>query len=284
MSGAIKTDYHADESVSKTKLNHFATSPRMYAHYYVWKDAEPPKPKTEMVLGSAVHAVLLEDFAIENCVAVYPDDCLKSNGAINPKPAREFEAANDGKFIMKRDLATELENICEAVQRHELGKLVTHPEAVFEKPEFWTCETTGLPCRLMCDFYLDMGHEIIAYDLKTTENILPSGVRRVSKGLRYWLQDAHYSAGLAAIFGKPVRFRYWFVETRFPYRIAPWEYSPQSREIGREAYQQLMRRLAERHQANNWDDDWVGCVNYLQLNPWEVGADEEGEVAYVGEE
>lgn len=272
---AIEQQYHAHPSVSKTKLNHFATSTLDYWHYHVAKDIPVPPPKKHMVVGSAVHDVLLEGGCPDQRIAIYPEDCLKSNGAINPKPSREFEQANADRYVMKEDAAEIVRLACEAVREHELGALVSHPEAVFEKPIFWTCPHTGLECRAKPDFYLDMGDRILAYDLKTTEQIYPAAFARTAKQFRYWLQDAHYSTGLRTIFEKPVEFRFWVVEVKRPFRISPREYDPPSREIADDAYKHMMERLAQCYQTNEWRDEWTRKTTFLTLGPWDVESSDE---------
>lgn len=267
----MKSDYHSNyDRISKTMLTHFSKSVNDYWRYYVAEQEKPPGPKRQMVIGSAVHKIVLEKTKPLEAMAIYPNNCFKSNGAINPKPARQFEEDNQDKFVVRDRDAELIMSICNAIYKHELGSLVCHPDAVFEKPQFWTCPHSKLDCRLMCDFYLDVGDEIIAYDLKTTEDIYPVGIKRTSKTFKYWLQDAHYSAGLQEIFGKPVRFKFWFVEVAWPFRIAPYEYPPQSRETAVTAYRSLMKRLAECYANDSWKDDWTTKTNFLELSPWDV--------------
>lgn len=269
-------EYHADDSVSKTKLNHFAKSTLNYWHYHVAKDIAPPAPKRQMVIGSAVHDVLLEGGDPDTRIAVYTDDCFKKDGtSLNPKPAASFREANPEKYVMKAGDGLLVRAACDAVMEHELGDLIRDPEAVFETPIFWECEQTGLKCRAKPDFYIDMGDRILAYDLKTTEDIYPPEFARTAKRFRYWLQDAHYSAGLRAQFGKPVEFKFWVVEVKQPFRISPREYDGHSRDVANQAYRNLMGQLAECYRTNEWRDKWTRKTTYLTLGPWDVDISEE---------
>lgn len=279
------SDYHKDfQHISKTMLGHFCKSANDYARYYVTCEVDPPAPKRQMVIGSAVHKILLERTAFDDCVAVYPDSCLKSNGAINPKPAGEFLEENLGKFVMKSNDAEVVRASVDAARLHPLGELLGNDDAIFEKSYRWTDLASQLKCRMQVDISEDVGDYILAYDLKTTEDIYPGAIRRTCKRLRYWLQDAHYSNGLETLFGKPVKFVFWFLEILPPHRIARWEYNPQSRESAQTARAQILDRLSDCYETGVWSDDWTRQTNYLTLDPWEVGADEEGEVAYVGED
>lgn len=264
-------NYHQNfNRVSKTMLGHFIRSTSDYCRYYVKQTDEPPKPKTAMVIGSAIHAILLERKQASDCVAAIPDSCLKSNGAINPKPTAQFRADNPDKFVMKQAEAAMVSHACDAAYRHELGDLIRHDNAVFEKPQEFECPHSGLSCRLMADFFIDMGNYILAYDLKTTEDIYPVGIRRTARTLKYWLQDQHYSSGLSEIFGKPTQFRFWFLEVGHPHRIAPYEYNQRAREIAKGEYVHQMQRLANCYRDGDWRDDWQCKVNDLDLSPWDV--------------
>lgn len=280
----MSSDYHKQyERVSKTMLGHFADSINDYYRYYIAESEEPPKPKRQMVVGSAVHKILLERVAVLDCVVRYTSDCFKSNGALNPKPAADFREANPNKFVVKDSDYFAIVAACDSVRKHELGTLIRHEDAVFEVPQYWTDEATQLDCRLMADFYLDVGHEILAYDLKTTERVYPGAVKRTARQFKYWLQDAHYSSGLRTIYGKPVKFRFWFVEMAYPYRVAPFEYLETSRDNANDAYRNLMGRLSDCYALDSWDDTFTSQVNYLRLDPWDVETVDE-EVEYVAED
>lgn len=287
MAGAeSKGSYHGDYGrVSKTMLGHFLKSRSDYHRFYVAKTQLPPSPKRRMVVGSAIHAILLDRVAIDDAVKCYPASCLKSDGSLNPKPASQFRVDNPDSFCMKQADYDLVHGACEAVRAHELGKLIEHPDAVFEIPQQWTCRHTGLECRMMADWFIELDDLVLCFDLKTTEEIYPAGVSRTCKTLKYWLQDAHYSAGLESIFGKPVFFKFWFVEVGEPHRIAPYEYDPRSRELAASCYQNRMQELSDCYASGDWRDDWEKTVSQLIINPWEVdGATLDEEVAYVAED
>lgn len=278
-------NYHLDYSrVSKTMLNHFAKSTKDFERYYVSREAFPPRPKRQMIIGSAVHKILLERSTPAECCLVYPDNCFKKNGAINPVPSRKFIAENPDKFVLKQTDLDMVNAACAAAYDHELAAILQAEGVVFEQPQYWTDEETGIDCRLMADFFLDMGDYILVYDLKTTEDINPAAVRRTCKMFRYWLQDAHYSSGFEHLFGKPVQFRFWFIEVGGAFRIAPWEYSPTSRDIAKKTYRDLMAQLKRCRMSGDFEDSWTQSVNFLELSPWEVDEPVDEEVAYVNED
>lgn len=281
----MSDSYHKNyRRVSKTMLGHFLTSKDDFNRYYVAQTDEPPAPKRQMVIGSAVHAMALERKVFSDICAIYPESCFKSNGAINPKPAREFERENADKYVLRANDAETVLSTVDAIENHALGQLLATPEAVFEQQYEWTDDKSGLDCRMMVDFSIDMGDHVLAYDLKTTERVYPADIKRTCRQFKYWLQDAHYSSGLETIFGKPVTFVFWFVEVKHPYRIARWQYNQIGRDNANTAYRSAMQDLAKCYASGDFADEWTTETNWLDLNPWEVGADSEGEVAYVDED
>jgi hypothetical protein len=272
-----KDSYHSNYgSMSKTMLGHFLKSRSDYAAYYVHRTASSPAPKRPMLVGSAVHALLLEGMEFEDIVAVYDAKCFKKDGtSLNPKPAADFRELHSDKYVMKQADAQLVLDVVEAVADHELGEVLAVSGNIFETPAEWKCPYSGLQCRMMPDLYCDMGDYILAYDLKTTEDIYPSGIKRTSKTFKYWLQDVHYSTGLNVLFGKPVRFAFWFVEVPAPHRIARWEYPNAAKEVQVEVYEKLMGDLAKCYETQDWRDPWQMGSNMLEFGPWDVEMPEE---------
>lgn len=262
--------YHRDYSrLSKTMLNHFASSRQKFYHYYVAQDHAPPKPTSQMIVGTAVHKILLERIPVENAVTVYDDTCFKVNGHLNPKPAAKFREENASKLIVKQSELDTINATCNAVKDHELGKLISNQDAEFETVITWTDRETGMECRAMVDFFIDMGDHIRAYDLKTTDQVEPMPFKRTAKRFRYWLQDAHYSNGLEANFSKPVSFGFWCVETDFPHRLCLREYTPHSREMAASHRLRYMTDLQNCHETGDWRDEFTKEKDMMTLEPWD---------------
>jgi len=266
----VLQNYHSDYNrLSKTMLSQFATSPLMFWHYYVKQDKKPDPPSSKMKVGTAVHAILLDKFRVSDVCATYSDDCFKSNGHLNPKPADKFREDNADKVIVKQCELNTINDTCAAVRSHELCSLLDHSDAKFETIIKWTDEATGIECRAMVDFFIDMGDHIAAYDLKTTEQIQTRPFRSTAKRFRYWLQDAHYSNGLETIYGKPVTFAFWCVETKFPHRICKREYSPASKKTAATHRRRHMESLANCFDTGDWRDEFVKNPELLTLDPWD---------------
>lgn len=275
-------EYHALKRVQTSSLKMLKSNPRKYQACYV--TGEQPKPdlsdKRAVIIGDMVHQALLEKRDVSEVIVPYPMDCLGAGGRLKPKPASEFRERmkSEGRVAVKDDEFKRIFSICNSVLHHDLGKLIGRDDIVFEEAIFWTDMGTGLDCKAKPDFMYEAEDSVICYDLKVTEGISPSNWGRIAKRLGYWLQDAHYSSGLAHITGKPVKFQFWVVESVWPFRVAQYEWDQISRERASEAYVRLLNELKRRTEENDWSEDWESSPTYLTLDPWDVGVDEEGEL------
>lgn len=230
-----------------------------------------------MMLGSVCHAVLLEQRKLTDCFLVYPENCLKSDGSINGKPAKQFRSDNpDAVGFGKVWERSEIERVLQAVNDHELGSLI---ECADEREQEILGEYNGRKIKCKPDFYSPG----IIYDLKFMEDVSLPQIKRSFRNFSYWLQDAHYSA---VVGGNP-GFRFWLVETKYPYRIKTVVYDDRSREIANDQWRRSMDCFIQAEK----DGEWVEDSNItLTLNPWDMPDEEEqldfseGEEALVYED
>lgn len=269
--------YHADFSrISRSMLSVFIDSKDDYRRIFVDKSQPPKKPTTEMVVGKAVHAMCLEGKTVDEVVVRYPLDCYKKNGHLNPTPARAYEAQVPDRMVVRDRDYEAIMDISANVLNSPLNGLLTDPAAIFEQTYIWNDKATGLPCRCRVDFALDVGTHVMAYDLKNTALFYPAAFKRVARRLRYWLQDAHYSEALEDHFGKPVKFKFWLIETTSPFRLRCVEYDTPSRDMARTWRSRIMKELAGCLHTRKWDDAWLKETTTLSVAPWdeEIGDEE----------
>jgi hypothetical protein len=107
------------------------------------------------------------------------------------------------------------------------------------------------------------------------EDVSESAIRRSFKRFRYWLQDAHYTTVCES-----QAFRFWVVETQYPFRIKSVVYDDRSREIARDAWGKAISYLMACELSGVFED---ANALTLTLSPWEVGADDDGELVELGD-
>lgn len=269
-------DYHDDfDNISKTMLSDFLDSSYEYWCRYVAKTMAPSKPKKQMLIGEAVHAIVLDKLSPSEVVAIYPDECFKHDKSgrqvgLNPKPAEEFRREHSKRICLKSTEYLVVKKCVQAIGDHELGRLIGTEGVIFETPFYWTCVHSGLKCRMCGDIVAVIDDVVHCWDIKTTARPKPHEFEKVRKQFRYWLQDTHYSHGLAANFpGRRVDFCFWAIETGEPYRIAPYKFPEIVREELHDRYANVMLSLAQAYETNEWRDPWTKQVNYLNVSPYE---------------
>lgn len=250
--------YHDDHSrISKSMLTDFATDRELYRLRYI--DGKLPKREASLAMdcGTAVHSVLLEGGELEDYVRLVPPDCLQSNGAINGKRLAELKQTTPGIIYVKGPEFARIAAIIESVRKvvPEMGIAAATAK---EQAVYWTDTASGLDCRCKPDWYCEQnGNQIICHDLKVTAVINPWDWGRVADRFRYWLQDAHYSAGLEKATGQRVtQFVFWVVEDAYPYRVLRRAYSDSDRKAARHWHANRMCELAACYQTGNWSNQW----------------------------
>ena len=272
--------YHAEtDSLSCSQLKVFCKSKRDYYEQFI-TGLMPKKQSTRgMVLGTICHAMLLERKSIDDVVRRYPESCLKSDGAINSKPARAFEEQIAPVIAVKDDVYEQAITICEAVLSTEsvngvpsLGDIL-RTGAQFEQRI--DAEVDGVKCRCKPDIHAVLPDVVSIHDLKFVERIYPDDWWRTARMLKYWLQAAHYSRIAQAVYGKPATFRFWAVSVSYPYRVQMYQYESRSSEIANEYHADKLAEFRRCLESGNWHDSWDS--NGV-ITPWDVGSNDDGEL------
>lgn len=247
--------YHEDyASISRTMLKLFRQSRVEYHLTYNLRTLPPWQPTAPALLGTVLHAILLEDVPLDDQVLCYPADCLNKNGGLIGPRAEVFRAMHPEQTCMKE---REIDGIRAAVKsvmsRPEISQMLA---AVSHKEHRFDADLFGVPCRCKPDICCKLDEYIVCYDLKFSKLVDPDSWRRTSKRLALWLQDAHYSKILTAGFGKPVQFRFCNIETKTPFRVQWYWYEPRSREIAFEEHSRLLLDLKQCQETGVWEDGW----------------------------
>jgi hypothetical protein len=268
--------YHADfSSISKTMLSLFLKSREEYYRTYLTGEMQAKRPSKVMQLGTLGHAISAEGKKLHQLAVVYPDDCLQSDGKLHSQKSAKFRADCAGYVCLKRDEYDDIKAATDTIFANEaLAKLIENATA---KEEAYFAELEGLKVKCKPDILCDLDEAVWLFDLKFSSEIDPRSFRASSRRFMYPLQDAHYSAVVKELFGKPVIFRFCCIETKFPYRIQFYWYEQSQRENVAGIHRQHLRNLAECYKTGNWKDDWKPEV---EISPWEMGDTDEMEVPF----
>lgn len=260
----LEAEYRAAPGVSYSALK---VLPRRHIFHakYVSKAHPDDEPTRAMELGTVIHSVALLGKSLDEVARVYPASCLKKNGAKNPTPCEEFEKTlPPWATAMKEEDFYNAQATVESLQR-VLGDVLTSPAVKREQAAFWKDHETQLDCKSLIDI-LAAGPTV--FDIKTTTDASPSEFRRKIEQMMYWLQDATYSEGVEAITGKPCKFYFVAVETKWPYQCGMYELKPYAREQARTSRARMMRELADCLEAKNWEDAWEKYPTLLDIRDY----------------
>jgi len=208
--------YHSLPELSSSQAKALLESP---ARFNYWRNKRRPEKKTYDV-GHAVHAKVLGTGAT---VVAIPDDLLATNGAISTKAAKEWveQARAEGKVPMKADELRPIEEMSEAVLRHETASVLFSQPGNPEVSILSTDPNTGVGVRARFDYLpYPRSPRAIALELKTTDDASPEAFVKSIIEYGYDLSHEWYRDTYRWATGEEVEFAFIVVEKRPPYLVA----------------------------------------------------------------
>lgn len=275
--------YHSGPGISKSHLDTIAgKSPRHYWHKYLNPNREPEEPTPAKVLGSAIHAIILEPDLFETGYVPNPGIERRSNAGKAEWAA--FVAENTGKVILSEEDYQKCLHIRDAVHLHPVAAgLLTGGKA--EQTFYAIDPETGELVKCRTDYLHDSGAMIV--DVKTTEDASPAGFGRSSANYRYPMQTAWYHRVLDAAYGEhPPYWVFLAVEKDPPYAIGIYfidqhtgtfwtdddgNERPTNRpgvlQLAHEACSRDLTRIVQHKRSGQWPDYGIEALP-LQLPTW----------------
>lgn len=229
-------EYHAEKGyLSTSGIKLMLQSP---AHFKQYQRTESP----DMVLGTALHMILLEPEKFFDTYAVY-------NGDKRGKPYTEFIEANPNKIIIKQDVMTTLSGMRESVLSYpkiDMERVLN--EGKKEHSVFWEDPETGIGLKARADCLTGN----VIFDLKKTQDCRPYKFIRRCVDLRYDIQSAHYKEGYRRFLGEDVRFMFIAIEDTAPYGVWIHESSMSMEAKGEMDARRAINQYAKCQKENNW--------------------------------
>jgi hypothetical protein len=262
--GMPNAEYHAGPGVSCSMLGDMAKSP---AHCWALHH-DPDRPAREasaaMVLGTLVHAYVLEPDEVGQRYATRPEGLSMAT-----KDGKAWAAqVPAGIEIVSHEQALAAQRCRAAVLAvPELAALLS--EGAAEQSAYWTDEATGLLCRCRPDWVHPLlDGRVILLDLKTTTDASPEAFARSVWNFGYHRQAAWYSAGYAKASGKEVAgFVFGTVTSAWPHLAAAYMLDDTAMERGAADCGRLLAQYAVCQASGQWPGYPAG-VNLLSLPAW----------------
>ena len=150
------SEYHRRCSVSKSHLDKVNQSPLHFWHHYLDPDRPEPERTKAMILGSAFHTKILEPHLFDKEYYVEPDNAPKrpTFAQLNAKkPSSQtieaieywtsFDSQLGNKTLLLRDDFLKLDQMEQAVRKHQAASLILGQKGKVEQSYEWTDETTN---------------------------------------------------------------------------------------------------------------------------------------------
>jgi hypothetical protein len=285
-------EYHQRPELSRSQIKRFLDSPRDFrAEMMGW--IPPLAINDKLAEGELTHTLLLEPHKFDDSVAIIPetwiiDDLeetgpdgidkevrlLKSNGAKNTRGKdaeqawREFEEANAGRIIVKAEQIAKVRGMVRALGDN-LGRLLHVEKAVVEPSLIWRDDLGW--SRARPDYLLVMGESALCVDIKTTAAKSSWEFDKFAQKLGYIYQDAHYSAGVRAVFPtvKHVDFVFLAINNpptnrdyheNYPHKVWAKQYDEADRLTAVSRWREVREEIAERTVSGDWADPDEGKI------------------------
>jgi len=263
--------YHADKSaIGKSGLDLIHESPADYFNQHLSPNPPERKQTPAKLLGSALHALVLEPEKFKNLFTVAPElDRRTADGKMEWTTIVQLAEAN-GTEIITSEIYDKARKMRDALHAHPITKelLFSDKGAMNEYSYYWTDPVTGVKCKAKADRVTSSG---LIIDVKTAASVNPEELSKDMFNYRYHVQDAWYTDGFEIAHRvKPEGFLFITVRNEEPYLVKPYMLDEPSRQLGRDSYRFDLDIYAECLKTGIWPayprDN--GFVSEISLPKW----------------
>lgn len=256
--------YHSYEGISKSGLDLIDRSPAHYAH------AERREPTRAMVVGTAIHAAILEPDAFEQQYLLLRD--------VQDRRASEYKQAiktHNPELVLTGKEADHVAGMQESVQSNQTAAQLLASDGWCELSAFVECPETGALLRARYDKLTSGG---VAVDLKKTQDIRYDQFQRSVANYRYHVQDAFYSRVFELIARQPLAaFKFLCVEEQSPHASKVFTLDDEAKLVGQRIAMRNLQTYAACTAAGEWPYP-DGREELLSLPAWALEDEDFAEV------
>jgi len=238
-------EYHNASAFSRTQLMTFDKSPYHFWYEHLSGLAIKKEPTEAMVIGSAIHTLLLEPELFEQQYAVLPKIDRRTTKGKEAYALFTIEYAD--KIILSHDQYALISAIKENVMKHDIMHTLLS-DVQFEQSIFWTDEETGLQFKVRPDIWSNK----MILDLKTAEDVTPNLFKSSAYKNGYYLQ-AGMMWEACRVLHKPFEvFGLLAIEKKEPHVPMLFLMKDNAIEFGWELFQNHKKRLKKCIEINKW--------------------------------
>ena len=296
--------YRAYPALSQSSMKELLVSPAHYMARY-GPDAPPFFPSAAMIMGSAIHARVLEPETFDAQFINKSDkpkdltipelkEMLDAQGVEYPKAAKKAEleamAFPGGK---PKDQRTSLDaetydavlNAAEALRCHDItGQWFCPGTRDYRKNNevsLFVRNHMGLVLKARLDRVIFDGVTVKILDLKTTHTSSPREFQRTVANFSYDLQAAWYSDLAAKCYpdARAIEFYFCALERKAPHGISVFKASQNLIDSGRQKMTNALEQYAQCTELNYWPG-YAPKVHDLDMPAWAKSGEAELEPAF----
>ena len=253
-------EYHANTThISKSGLDLLAQSPFHYWHKYLNPKRDPEERNQHFVVGSAVHAAILEPELFANEYWAVNDAAIIAEiGGAKPRATTKYkewlagqEAANVGREMLSADEFAHCIAMRDAVWAHPAAAMLLN-DGYREQSFFLTEPHTEAPIKIRPDF-LNPSIGWIT-DVKTTDDASPYSFGKSFYKFGYHKQAAMLLDGMREIdpFVTWKGIAFIAVEKNPPYAVGVYYATAAELELGQAEYRGNLFKYMECRAKNEW--------------------------------
>jgi hypothetical protein len=263
--------YRVWDAANQSVLKSYLRSPAHGRHDQI----NPSSPTAAMLLGTAIHAAVLEPdlFDSEFVAAPVADARTKVGRALKA----EHEARHPGKTSLP---AKEFDLVLaarQAIYDNPIAAKLLGGDGQNELSYVWESDYPGAEgtlCKARVDRLTTLDGVPCLVDLKTSVDATPSEFQKSVGRFGYDLQAAFYLDGLATLYPGDRRFIFIVVEKTAPFGVSVCELEQFSLTEGRIKAERGLAAYAKAH-ATNIFDGYESVIHQIQTPQWARIKDDE---------
>lgn len=270
--GMSNEDYRASDGLSHSE----AKLLRMRTPYHLHMVREHPshlpprKPTPQMLLGTAVHCLVLEPTTFDQRYCADLDASKNSNAY----KAFAIECAAQGLTPLSEDDRERVFAMRDSLHRDpEIAKALSGP-GESEVSAWWTDPATGVLCKCRPDKDWRIGKGSLLVDLKTTSDASKEAFSKSIASFGYHTQADWYVDGYARAAGRQVHgMLFVVVESEFPYACKAYTLDDIALEQAKRANARVRSLFKTCTESGVWPG--YGGVEEIGLPRWALTHEEE---------
>ena len=254
------TDYYSIAAISNSSCTTFIDhGPEGYCRRYVERSWQQDEPSEAMRLGTAIHAVIVENRLPDDVCRLVPPDVLSSSGSRAGNAWKLFAGDNAGKLLLKSAGYEEFMLIVASIRGNSYARRLLDMESEREHDIVWHCETHDVDRKSR----LDMLSATCIVDLKIVNDVSPRGFARLAYDRGYHRQAAFYRDAVRAKTGETLPFLFIAAQNCEPYSVACYDLGNEFLQIGAEQIDAAIDGIRRATERNDWKRP--GCETLVTL-------------------